>query len=54
MFKSQQHREKAAAYGELIKHSSGQGENDKFQKLGNATQRSPTASRDWLMTMTAP
>ena len=33
MFKSQQHREKAAAYGELIKHSSGQGENDELQKL---------------------
>jgi hypothetical protein len=32
MFKSQQHREKAAAYGELIKHSSGQGENDEYQK----------------------
>jgi hypothetical protein len=33
MFRSQQHREKAAAYGELIKHSSGQGENDELQKL---------------------
>ena len=33
MFKSQQHREKAAAYGELIKRSSGQGESDKFQEL---------------------
>ena len=33
MFKSQQHREKAAAYGELIKHSSGQGENDELLKL---------------------
>jgi hypothetical protein len=33
MFRPQQHREKAAAYGELIKHSSGQGENDEFQKL---------------------
>jgi hypothetical protein len=33
MFKSQQHREKAAAYGELIKHSSGQGENDELHKL---------------------
>ncbi|KRR26172.1 hypothetical protein CQ14_21030 [Bradyrhizobium lablabi] len=33
MFRSQQHREKAAAYGELIKRSSGQGESDKFQKL---------------------
>src|SRR5881392_2814246 len=32
MFRSQQHREKAAAYGELIKHSSGQGENDELQK----------------------
>ena len=32
MFKSQQHREKAAAYGELIKHSSGQGESDELQK----------------------
>ena len=35
MFKSQQHREKAAAYGELIKHSSGQGENDELLKLRN-------------------
>ena len=33
MFKSRQHREKAAAYGELVKHSSGQGESDKFRKL---------------------
>ena len=33
MFRSQQHREKAAAYGELIKRSSGQGESDKFQEL---------------------
>ena len=33
MFKSQQHREKAAAYGEMVKHSNGQGESDKFQKL---------------------
>jgi hypothetical protein len=33
MFKSQQHREKAAAYGELIKHSSGQDENDELLKL---------------------
>ena len=33
MFRSQLHREKAAAYGELIKHSSGQGENDEFQKI---------------------
>ena len=33
MFKSQQHREKAAAYGELIQHSSDQGENDGLQKL---------------------
>ena len=33
MFRSQQHREKAVAYGELIKRSSGQGERDKFQKL---------------------
>ena len=33
MFRSQQHREKAAAYGELITHSSGQGENDELQKL---------------------
>jgi hypothetical protein len=33
MFKSQQHREKAAAYGELIKPSSDQGENDGLQKL---------------------
>jgi hypothetical protein len=33
MFRSQQHREKAAAYSELIKHSSGQGENDELQKL---------------------
>jgi hypothetical protein len=33
MFRSQQHREKAAAYGELIKHSSGQGQNDELQKL---------------------
>jgi hypothetical protein len=32
MFKSQQHRKKAAAYGELIKHSSGQGESDELQK----------------------
>ena len=32
MFKYQQHREKAAAYGELIKHSSGQGESDELQK----------------------
>ena len=32
MFRSQQHREKAAAYGELIKHASGQGENDELQK----------------------
>ena len=32
MFKSQQHREKAAAYGELIKHSSSQGESDELQK----------------------
>ena len=35
MFKSQQHREKAAAYGELIKHSSGQGESDELQKQRN-------------------
>ena len=33
MFRPQQHREKAAAYGELIKHSSGQGENDELLKL---------------------
>ena len=33
MFKSQQHRAKAAEYGELIKHSSDQGESGKFQKL---------------------
>ena len=33
MFKSQQHRDKAAAYGELIKHSSAQGESDTFQEL---------------------
>ena len=33
MFKSQQHREKAAAYGELIKHSSGLDENDELLKL---------------------
>jgi hypothetical protein len=33
MFRSQQHREKAAAYGELIKRSSDQGESGKFQKL---------------------
>ena len=32
MFRPQQHREKAAAYGELIKHSSGQGESDELQK----------------------
>jgi hypothetical protein len=32
MFRSQQHCEKAAAYGELIKHSSGQGESDELQK----------------------
>jgi hypothetical protein len=35
MFRSQQHREKAAAYGELIKRSSGQSESDKFQKLSD-------------------
>ena len=33
MFRSQKHREKAAAYGELIKRSNGQGERDKFRKL---------------------
>ena len=33
MFKSQQHRDKAAAYGELIKHSSAQGESDRFHEL---------------------
>ena len=33
MFKSQQYRAKAAAYGELIKHSSGQGESRKFREL---------------------
>jgi hypothetical protein len=33
MFRSQQYRAKAAAYGELIKHSSGQGESDKFREL---------------------
>ena len=33
MFKSQQHGDKAAAYGELIKHSSAQGESDTFQEL---------------------
>ena len=33
MFRSQQHREKAAAYGELIKRSSDLGESGKFQKL---------------------
>jgi hypothetical protein len=33
MFRSRQHREKAAAYGELVKHSNGQGESDEFQKL---------------------
>ena len=33
MFKSQQHRAKAAAYGELIKHSSDQDESHKLQKL---------------------
>jgi hypothetical protein len=33
MFRSQQYREKAAAYGELIKRSSGQGERDKLRKL---------------------
>jgi hypothetical protein len=52
MFKSQQHREKAAAYGELIKHSSGQGENDELLKLRD--RRSPITSRGWLMTTTAP
>ena len=41
MFKSQQHRDKAAAYGELIKHSSAQGESDKFQEL----QGSPLSAR---------
>ena len=35
MFRPQQHREKAAAYGELIKHSSGQGESDELQKQRN-------------------
>jgi len=33
MFKSQQHRDKAAAYGELIKRSSVQGESDRFHEL---------------------
>jgi hypothetical protein len=33
MFRSQQHREKAAAYGELIKRSSDQRENDELHKL---------------------
>jgi hypothetical protein len=33
MFKPQQHRDKAAAYSVLIKHSIDQGESDKFQKL---------------------
>ena len=33
MFKSQQHRAKAAEYGELIKHSSDQGESHKLQEL---------------------
>lgn len=33
MFRSQQHREKAAAYDELIKRSSGQSESAKFQEL---------------------
>jgi hypothetical protein len=33
MFKSQQYRAKAAEYGELIKHSSGQGESHKLQEL---------------------
>ena len=33
MFKSQQHRAKAAAYGELIKHSGGQGESRKLREL---------------------
>ena len=32
MFKSQQYRTKAAAYGELIKRSSSQGESRKFQE----------------------
>lgn len=35
MFRSQQHREKAAAYGELIKHSNARDESDKLQKLGD-------------------
>jgi hypothetical protein len=35
MFKFQQHREKAAAYGDLVKRSSGQSESDKFQELRN-------------------
>jgi len=33
MFRSQQHRERAAAYGELIMHSSSRGQNDELQKL---------------------
>jgi hypothetical protein len=33
MFKSQQYRAKAAEYGELIKHSSDQGESHKLQEL---------------------
>jgi hypothetical protein len=33
MFSTRQHREKAVAYGELIKRSGGQGKSDKFQKL---------------------
>jgi len=41
MFRSQQHREKAAAYGELIKRSSDQGESGKFQK----TKGSPLKAR---------
>jgi len=33
MFKPQQHRDKAAAYGELIRHSSARDESDKLHKL---------------------
>jgi hypothetical protein len=33
MFRPQQYRANAAAYGELIKQSSGQGESDKFREL---------------------
>jgi hypothetical protein len=53
MFKSQQHRAKAAEYAELIRHSSGQPESRKLQQLQERHDALADNERNWLTT-TAP